>query len=353
MASKVTDETPEMFRHLESDAPLEPVYFFYGEDSFVIDRLRKAVIRKRFGNHQPDSLNYEQYWAGETDVTTALAAVRNVSLFGEQKLVIYRDIDRLKEDDLARIVAYISKPARACFVLTAGKLDMRKKSNAALCKNCPKSVCCPLLEDRDYDHSAVDAFIAEEAKRISLRIDPPAIELIRAFLGPNRGMIVEALEKLSIAVGSQGQVTAETVREHLVDIRERGAFELASTLTKRDLSAFMLSLRALIDQKQELVAINGTLAGKIRQLLLYKLCQEKRMSQNEITQTLGLNGRQAFPVLKECGQASGLYSMAELKRLHRILFDTDRALKSSSIPKEYKDLELYRVLFLLMGDKPR
>ena len=98
MASKVLDETPEMFRHLESDETLEAVYFFYGEDTFLIDRLRKAVIRKRFGGQEPDGLNYEQYWAGEADVMTVLTAVRSISLFGEKKLVIYRDIDRLKEE---------------------------------------------------------------------------------------------------------------------------------------------------------------------------------------------------------------------------------------------------------------
>ena len=353
MASKVLDETPEMFRHLESDETLEAVYFFYGEDTFLIDRLRKAVIRKRFGGQEPDGLNYEQYWAGEADVMTVLTAVRSISLFGEKKLVIYRDIDRLKEEDLVKITAYITKPARACFVMTAGKLDMRKKSYAQICKLCARSVCCPVLEDRDYDHSAVDAFVASEANKLGLRLDAEAAVLVRDFLGPNRGMIVQALEKLSLANRTGQTVTPAFVREQLVDIRERGAFELASTLVRRDLQAFVISLKALMDQKQEPVAMNGMLAGKIRQLLLYKLCQDKRMTQNEITQTLGLNPRQAYPVLKECGQAAGLFTTTELKRLHRILSETDRAIKSSSLPKEYKSLEFYRILFLLMGDKPR
>ncbi len=348
MAAKVFDETPEMFRHLESSEPLEAAYFFYGEDTFLIDRLRKAVIRKRFGDCEPDRLNYEQYWAGETDVTTALAAVRNISIFGDRKLVIYRDIDRLKEEDLAKIVAYLSKPARAFFVMTANKLDMRKKSYAQLCKLCPRSANCSLLEDRDYDHSAVDAFIASEAARIGLKLDVSAAELIRDYIGPNRGMIVQALEKLSIVVSSTGRVTDDIVRNQLVDIRERGAFELASTFMRRDVAVFYRSLNALLEQKQEPVVINATLAGKIRQLMLYKLCQDKKMGQNEISQVLGLNGRQAFPVMKACGQAARLYTTAELKRLHRLLFETDRALKSSSIPKDYKALEFFRILFLMM-----
>jgi DNA polymerase III delta subunit len=121
MAKKTADESLQAFRHLTGSDPLERVYLFYGEDSFVVDKLVDAVSAKRFKGKAIDPLSWEVYRAGEVEISKPIDAVRTVSMFGGPKVVVYRDVDKLNETDLQKIVDYVKKPARAHLVLIAAR----------------------------------------------------------------------------------------------------------------------------------------------------------------------------------------------------------------------------------------
>lgn len=329
------DESALAFKTFSCSDPLERSYLFYGEDRFVIEQLIAAALKKRFGEKTPDAMNYEVYRGGECNVRDVVESVRTVSMFGGEKLVVFRDLDRLSEDDLQRIVQYLEHPVRACLILTASKMDMRRKSWGMIFNHCRSYSCQPLTEQN------VESYIREVAKNRRLTVTLDGIEALVRFIGPNRGMIERAFEKLGLIVEGEAQITAKMVESQVVDTRERSVFELTKAITGRNIVDAMAALRAILDQGQDAIAINGLLARHARMLYQVKLCQSLRMHESEIKEKLGLS----YGALKDYMRATQLYSINELYRFHANVYEADRAMKSNPLGA---DLILSKLLLDLL-----
>lgn len=322
MAKKATDESLQALRHLSGSDPLERVYLFYGEDSFIIDKLVTSVSFKRFKGKDVDPLSWEVYRAGEVDISKPIDAVRTVSMFGGPKVVIYRDVDRLNEADLQKIVDYVKKPARAHLVLIASKIDARRKSWTEI-KKAAYAVNCPVLDERNVSEYVQSAAIAK-----NLQFDGFAADALANCIGPNRALIERALEKLELATSKDQLITPEIIEEHVIDTRERSIFELTKAITKRNIPLALEALRALIYQKQEPVVINGMLARHARMMIQVKLGKQQKLSDHDIAQKAGINPY----AMREYLEAANNYSLSELYKFHADVFETDRSLKSKPVP---------------------
>lgn len=335
MAKKTADESLQAFRHLTGSDPLERVYLFYGDDSFVVDKLVGAVSAKRFKGKAIDPLSWEVYRAGEVEVSKPIDAVRTVSMFGGPKVVVYRDVDKLNETDLQKIVDYVKKPARAHLVLIAAKIDARRKSWTEI-KKAVYAVNCPVLEERN-----VSEYVASAAASRNLKFDTFAADALANCIGPNRALIERALEKLELVISQDQLITPEIIEEHVIDTRERSIFELTKAITKRNIPLALEALRALLYQKQEPVVINGMLARHARMMLQVKLGKQQKLSDNDIAQQAGINPY----AMREYLEAANHYSMAELYKFHADVFETDRSLKSKPVPSP---IVLSQLLLTLM-----
>ncbi len=319
MAKSPVDESVQALNELNGTAPLERVYLFYGEDSYMIDKLVSAVETKRFNGKKSDPMSWEVYRADETEVQKVIDSVRTISMFGGAKVVVYRDVDKLNENDLQKIVDYAKNPARAHLILVASKIDSRRKSWTEV-KKASRSVNCPSLSERN-----VSDYIRSAAK--NLNFTPAAVDALANCIGPNRALIERALEKLSLVAADQ-PITPQIVEDNVIDTRERSVFELTKAITKRNIPAAINALQILLDQKQEPVVINGMLAKHARMMLQVKLGLAQHMSDNDIIQKIGINPYG----MREYKEAANRYSLPELFQFHADVFDADRALKSKPIP---------------------
>lgn len=366
--SKEVDEFPQMLAHLTGSEPLEKVYLFYGEDHFRIEQLVEAVVERRFGGKAPDKLTYEQYRASETPLQTVIESARNVSMFGGTKLVIYREAEKIdkresssdkksaSKSDLDRLLAYVKNPVKAHLVICVNVTldsDFRKKPNMTKkawqeIKGFVKSANCLSLGAglwRDEEKQrAVTEYILAEAPKFQLKFAPDAAQRMAGFLGTNRAVITRYLEKLTLVPGG-GTITHEIVDEFVADTRERRASELALCIYRRDSAAMLRMLGVLCEQMKidQLVMISGAIIRTVSALLQFRLYQEQGFSDEKIASELGL--QTWMDQFKNTRDGAKLYSLAELKRLHRACYETDIALKSSPIPK---DLVLSRVLMKMI-----
>ncbi len=367
--AKEQDEFPSMLAHLTSSDPLERVYLFYGEDHFRIEQLVQAVVKRRFGDKAPDKLNYEQYHASDTPLSSVLDAVRNVSLFGGTKLIIYREAEKLdkresasdkkntSKTDLDRLLDYVKSPVRAHLVICVNvtqdsdfhkKPNMTKKAwmdirSSVRSANCT-SLGAGLWKDEDK-LKAVQDYIISEAPNYNLKFDHGAVMMMAEFLGANRALITRSLEKLALIVEAGKPVTQEIIDTHIADIRERRTTELSTCIFRRDCVGMLKLLDILSDQMkiEQMVMVNSAIIRPVSQLLQFKLFAEQGRSDESIASEMGL--QVWMDQFKNCRSGSKLYSLAELKMLHRACYETDLALKSSSIPK---DLVLSRVLMKMI-----
>jgi len=367
--AKEQDEFPKMLSHLTSSEPLERVYLFYGEDHFRIEQLVQAVIKRRFGDATPDKLNFEQYHASDTSFSAVIDSVRNVSLFGGTKLIIYREAEKIdkketssdkkssSKNDLDRLLDYVKSPVRAHLVICVNvtqdsdfhkKPNMTKKAWQDIKSHVKSANCLPLgagLWKDEEKLRAVQDYIVSEAPQYKLKFENDAVLLMAEFLGANRAIITRFLEKLSLIVEPGKPVTREIIDTHVADIRERRTTELSACIFRRDCVGMLKLLDILSDQMkiEQMVMVNSAIIRPVSQLLQFRLYAEQGKSDENIAAEMGM--QVWMDQFKNCRSGAKLYSLAELKLLHRACFETDLALKSSVVPK---DLVLSRVLMKMI-----
>lgn len=119
-------------------------------------------------------------------------------------------------------------------------------------------------------------FIAMRARDKGLKLDPEALELIAARVGPDSRQLDMELEKLSLACGEGNTPSAKDVRELVSATRNGSIFDLSNGLVRRDAESCLASLRQLFKQRESPVGILlAAITPTLRNMLLAKDLMER------------------------------------------------------------------------------
>jgi DNA polymerase-3 subunit delta len=306
------------------DRELGPLYFVYGKERFLVDRAVE-LIKQRVLDPRTRDFNYEQFQGKEVDAGRVVQAARTLPMMAKRRMVLLRDADEMKADQLALLIPYVSSPAaETCLVLTGEKADQRLKIFGAWKKHGQLVKLDPLYERQ------LPGFVREEGRARGVRFEPGAAERLCDEIGADLGQLADAVERLAIFTGGPGgaerAVAVKDVEECIASTRQRSVFELAEAVGEGNRARALVVLEAMIGARESGVRIVAMLARHVRQLwMAYQL--GRRASKAEVAAALGIP---PFFVDGIVAQARRL-DRAALERMHDALYRTDVALKSSRL----------------------
>jgi DNA polymerase III delta subunit len=115
---------------------LRPVYWIFGPERMKSRELVRRIQKTCFGEEKPNDFNFEKHDGSEAEVSTILDAAQGFSLMGGTKLILVRNADEIKQQDM--LVEYFESlenhdPAPAAelsnvIVFVSKSFDARKKS---------------------------------------------------------------------------------------------------------------------------------------------------------------------------------------------------------------------------------
>ena len=112
-----------------------PVYLFYGEEDFLIKKY-EAEIKKKALEPGEDDFNLDIFYANEADGAKIINAASSYPIMATRRVVIARNIEQLSATSMQILAKYVQKPSETtCLVLTARKLDTKKKPLNIIKKN--------------------------------------------------------------------------------------------------------------------------------------------------------------------------------------------------------------------------
>jgi DNA polymerase-3 subunit delta len=300
---------------------IAPVYFLVGERyprDQVLQALREAVLAG-----DDSDFNFESLDAQECDAAQILSAARTIPMLGGQRLVVVREAHRLAAGELARLLPYVKDPSPStCLVLLGDKADTRLKFFVQLKKSGVLQKFEPLKERQ------APGWLSAEARRRRVKLAPGAAERIAEAVGTDMGRLASALEQLSLYVGPGRQVTAEAAEELLAETRERSIFELTNAVGRGQRRQALRVLQRMLDSREPGVRMVAMLARHLRQLWIVKELSGEGADRRTIASQAGLHPY----FVKDMARQAGRIRVGTLRRMHRALFEADRALKSSKLP---------------------
>jgi DNA polymerase III subunit delta len=224
------------------------------------------------------------------------------------------------KDQLKALESYLTHPfPSACLVLsTAQKKGLEKLQAAVEAVGAVVQFSPPTERD-------APRWLQMRARQQQKALSPQAASFLVEQVGVDLYRLQSELEKLAAYVGDRPKIELEDAREAVTSQRSFTIFELLRYVGQGQTRPAISALRRLLLAGEQPLVILALLARQIRILWQAKDGVNRKLSTGDLSQKLNL-----YPnILRSYVQQAEYFSEAELYRIHRVIRETDIALKST------------------------
>jgi DNA polymerase-3 subunit delta len=343
--------------------PLRPGYVLAGDEIFLLQRCRNAVI-KAFVPPELKDFSLSDLDLANTSIFEALDRAQSPSLMAPFQAIFVRNVRQLytrgaKKDEFAALARYFKSPnpqALLIFVADfiripsdARRMEMDDKNRFERLTETLGEHCGMVELARAGEEDAM-RWIVAAAQEQGVRVDPDAARQLVDALGADMMPIASELEKLLLYTLGRGRIALGDVETMVLGAKQRSLYELTDAISARDRARALGLLHGLLNSSDggEDAAIGHLymLAKTFRQMLVI---QEKNVRDSRaIWQALWQGFRMPpFAADDLIRQARRFKSRRALTRALRLIARADLELRSSPPDKR---LVLERLVYDLASE---
>ena len=312
-----------------------PLYFFFGDEMFLIDQLVQMVVKQGVDSATKD-FNYDLLDAEQTDGATVFALASSYPMMSDRRVVVVKSIQKFSTTDKTRILDYVLKPLETtCLVLTAGKVDRRQKFYASLIQHSQWVDCRQLYENQAIDW--VKTYLRQSGKSISHE----AATLMVQQVGSSLWNLYNEIEKMMTHSWGEIQFGMAHIHSVVGFSRQHNSWEFVDAVGRKDYKRSMILLANLLEEGQSPAGLIVVLCRRVLLLMQIREMLDKGMNPSRVASTMGLRPYFANLYLNQ----AKFYSIQELQSAMKILLDADRSIKTGYLePLMTLTLTIHRMI---------
>jgi DNA polymerase-3 subunit delta len=342
---------------------LRPGYVLAGDEAFLLDRCRAAVLKA----YVPQELR--DFCLSDLDLTQnsifeVLDLAQTPSLMAPFQVIFVRNVRQLytrgaKKDEFAALARYFRSPnpqALVIFVADFLRIPSDSRRMEMDDKNRFERITetlgehCGVVELARVSEEDAMRWVAATAQEANTRFDPDATRQLVDALGADMMLISSELEKLLLYTLGRGRITLGDVETMVLGAKQRSLYELTDAISARDKPRALAVLHGLLNASDggEDAAIGHLymLARTYRQMLviLEKNVRDSRAIWQALWQGFRMPPFAADDLIR---QARRYKSRRDLTRALRLIARADLELRSSPPDKR---LVLERLVYDLTSE---
>ena len=345
---------------------LKPGYVLVGDETFLYERCRRAVLKA----FVPDEMR--DFCLSEMDLTQhsifeILDRARTPSLMAPFQVVFVRNLKQLytrgaKKDEFTEIDRYFASANPQALILFLAdhlripadprRMDMDDKNKFERLRETLGDH-CGIVELARVDETDAMRWVAATAANHpaeATKMDPDAVRELVDALGADMMLIASELEKLLLFSYGRGRITLGDVETMVLSAKQRSLYELTDAISAKDRPRALALLHGLLNSSEagEEAAIGHLymLARTFRQMLviLEKNVRDSRAIWQALWQGFRMPPFAADDLIR---QARRYKSRRDLTRALRLIARADLELRSSPPDKR---LVLERLIYDLASE---
>ena len=354
--------TDRFLSDVASPSSLRPGYVLLGDEIFLYDRCRKAVLSTLVPEGSRDFALHDLDLA-ETSIFDVLDRAQTPSLMAPFQVLFIRNLKQLygrgsKKEEFAAIDTYFRSPNPQALVLFVAdhlriptdvrKMDYQDKERYERIRE-TLGEWCGIVELARVDENDAMRWVTSTAESRNVRFDADAARELVDSLGADMILVSSEFEKLLLYVGGRGTVTATggeeltrnrvtlgDVETMVLAAKQRSLYELTDAISAKDRPRALALLHGLLNASDggEDAAIGHLymLARTFRQMLI--ILEKNVRDSRAIWQVLWQGFRMPpFAAEDLIRQARRYKSRRELTRALRLVARADLELRSSPVNK--------------------
>jgi DNA polymerase-3 subunit delta len=308
------------FIHRLEIGSLAPVYLFMGEGELFKQEVWSHLLEK-FVPVKARHFNGERLSAKEHPAPSALGRLNALPMFGSKRLLMIQQIEAWPKDQLKLLESYVTRPhPHAILVLSCTQKKGLEKLQAAL------DALDGVVNFSPPTERDAPRWLQMRARQQEKALSAHAASLLVELVGVDLYRLQSELEKLAAYVGEREGIEVEDVGEAVASQRSFTVFEMLRYVGQNQTPKALSALRKLLLAGEQPLVILALLARQIRLLWQAKDGAAKKTSAANLSQCLSLPAT----VIRNYMHQAENFSEAELYRVHRLVRETDLALKSTS-----------------------
>ncbi len=342
---------------------LKPGYVLAGDEIFLLDRCRAAVL-KAFVPPDCQDFCLSDLDLASTSIFAVLDRAQTPSLMAPFQVIFVRGVRQLytrgqKKEEFAALERYFRSPNPQALLLfiadflripaDARRMELDDKNRYERLTETLGEYCGMVELARMGEEDAMRWAVAT-AQDAGLRLEPDAARELVDALGADMMLVSSELEKLLLYADGRGKITLGDVETMVLGAKQRSLYELTDAISARDRVRALALLHGLLASSDagEDSAIGHLymLARTFRQMLvvLEKNVRDSRAIWQALWQGFRIPPFAADDLIR---QARRYKSRRELTRALRLVARADLELRSSPPDKR---LVLERLIYELASE---
>ncbi|MEM6336508.1 MAG: DNA polymerase III subunit delta [Bacteroidota bacterium] len=322
-ALQTYEQLDTAFRHRN----FKPLYFVYGEEAYLTERLQRTLIEHALQPHEQD-FNFDLVYGAESEVQQVMALCSAFPMMAERRLIVVRDFEKLNGN--ARFTEYAKQPNPSAIVFLAcrSKPNLSQNPYRALKKHAESA------EFKALYPRQMPGWIKGQVEKEGRRIKPDAAQMLAELTGTDLRTAALEIEKLLAFAGDRTTLTGDDVLDVGGHSRTHNVFELQKAISGRRYGASVTimerMLRSSTNPRSAALMIVAVLTGYFVKLQKLTSCQGQRMRDADMAKRIGVSPY----FVKEYVAALRAFPPALIAQAFATLAAADFALKGGSTHDE-------------------
>lgn len=267
---------------------IDPVYIVTGTESYFIEKTLD-LLKTKLTDGEPEFIHFD---LDEVPVDYVIEEADTIPFFSDRKLIIAKNASFLKaaergkekiDHNLKALETWLENPPSSSvtvFVAPYEKLDERKKITKLIKQH------AVMIEAKSLQANDLETWLTHEAKNFGKSMDKQAVQKLVEMAGTNLTLLSSELEKMSLYLGAEEEITIELIEQMTARTLEQDAFKMLQSYLDGDVSGALSVYYDLIRQKEEPVALTALLASQIRFMVHVFYLQKKGYHAQAISKQL-------------------------------------------------------------------
>lgn len=305
MASPATNISFEALRRQLANGQYAPVYLLHGEEGFFIDELLADF--ERIIPDEDKEFNQYTLYAPQVEPGRVMDICMGVPMMADRQLVILKEAQSIKSDQLNRLHRYASSPSTSTILVICVR-GATAKAKDLLAAVKAKGVVYESKKAMPWD---LPKMVEQLVSTRGMHAGQKAVGMLCEFIGADLSRINNEIVKLADLLGHGAEITPEAIERNIGYSKDYNTFELVDAVAAGDVSKSMriANYFASNTRNGQLYVVASSLFGLFADMITAVYTKDK--SDENLMHTLGIK-KMALRRLRTAMQRYNAFQVIEI-----------------------------------------